>query len=346
MNEDTLAERYERTMSRTEQITRAGYQVKVQWECEFDASKIIEQTPELLTHPIVLHSLRNTRGALYGGRTEAVCRHHKIDENETIQYCDVTGLYPYICKYYKFPIGRPIIHVGDMCKNIEACLQMEGLTYCTILPPKNLFHPVLPFRCNKKFLFCLCRTCVMEQNMRGECQRFSDAERAISDTWVIPEIKLAIAKGYKILEIHEVYEYQVTQYNQETGEGGLFAEYMNTFLKLIAEASGHPDWVRTPNDEDQCIESLRQSEGFLLDKDSIKFNAAKRGLSKLSLNSMSGKICENPRKKQTILISDPQELYRFLPTPGIEGTNLLFAGDSVMWLALRHAEESRVQNLT
>ena len=43
MNEDTLAECYDRTMSRIEQITRAGYQVKVQWECEFDASKIIEQ---------------------------------------------------------------------------------------------------------------------------------------------------------------------------------------------------------------------------------------------------------------------------------------------------------------
>ena len=31
---DTLAERYERTMSRLEQITLSGYLVKVQWECE------------------------------------------------------------------------------------------------------------------------------------------------------------------------------------------------------------------------------------------------------------------------------------------------------------------------
>ena len=101
--------------------------------------------------------------------------------------------------------------------------------------------------------------------MCGECQHFSDAERAISGTWVIPEIKLAIAKEYKILEIHEVYEYQVTQYNQETGEGD-FAKYINTFLKLKAEACGYPDWVRTPNDEDRYTESFRQSEGILLDK--------------------------------------------------------------------------------
>jgi len=33
---DTIADRYERTMSRLEQITRSGYVVKVQWECDFD----------------------------------------------------------------------------------------------------------------------------------------------------------------------------------------------------------------------------------------------------------------------------------------------------------------------
>jgi len=44
------------------------------------------------------------------------------------------------------------------------------------------------------------------------------------------EVKLAVDKGYRILEIYEVYEYQVTQYNPETGEGGLFVDYMDTFL--------------------------------------------------------------------------------------------------------------------
>jgi len=48
---DTLAATYERTMARMEQITRAGYQVKVQWECLFDDAGIA--TPELLTHPTV-----------------------------------------------------------------------------------------------------------------------------------------------------------------------------------------------------------------------------------------------------------------------------------------------------
>ena len=116
MKEYTLTERYERSMTRIEQITRAGHQFKVIWECEFDASKIFEMKPELLTPPIVQHSPLNIRDALYGCRTEAMRLHYKIVENESIQYCDVMSLYPYICKYYKFPIGHPVIHVGDTYK--------------------------------------------------------------------------------------------------------------------------------------------------------------------------------------------------------------------------------------
>ena len=190
LDEDTLAERYERTMSRIEQIAAAGYTVKLLWEYEFDAAKIVVQNPELLTHPIVRHSPLHTRDALYGSRTVALRLHYKIAENEeTIQYCDVMSLYPYICNYFKFPIGHPVVHVGDTCKDIPACLQMEGLIKCSILPPTDLYHPVLPLRCNNKLLFRLCRTCAFEQNMRGPCQHFSDAERAIGGTWVLDEVE-------------------------------------------------------------------------------------------------------------------------------------------------------------
>ena len=83
-----MAERHERTMSRLEQITRVGYQVKVQWECDF------EEKPELLTHPLVRQSRLCTRVALYGGRTEAMRLHYKVRENETVQNVDVMSLYP------------------------------------------------------------------------------------------------------------------------------------------------------------------------------------------------------------------------------------------------------------
>ena len=45
-------------------------------------------------------------------------------------------IYPYICKYGKFPVGHPVVHVGDACKDKEACLRMEGLIKCTIVTPE------------------------------------------------------------------------------------------------------------------------------------------------------------------------------------------------------------------
>jgi G:T-mismatch repair DNA endonuclease (very short patch repair protein) len=80
---DTLASRYEQTMARLVQITRAGYQVKVQWECEFDNAGIA--TPKLFAHQTVCKSPLCTRDALYGGRTEAMRLHYKARKGETIQ---------------------------------------------------------------------------------------------------------------------------------------------------------------------------------------------------------------------------------------------------------------------
>jgi len=228
---------------------------------------------------------------------------YKIREGEeSVQYCDVMSLYPYICKYFKFPIGHPVIHVGDACADKESCLKMDGLIKCTIVPPKDLYHPVLPFWHNKKLLFCLCRSCVLEQNTTGECQHFSDAERCLDGTLVIDEVRLAVNKGYKILEIQEVYQCEVTQYNPDTGEGGLFVEYINTFLKLKAKASGYPSCVRTPTMKIYTFVSSIGAKALNWTK-TIRYNAAIRGLSKLCLNSMWGKLRSN--RTQTKLLSEP-----------------------------------------
>jgi len=75
------------------------------------------------------------------------------------------------------------------------------------------------------------------------------------------EVRLAVEKGYRILEIYEVYEYEVTQYNPETGEGVLFVDYINTLMKLKAEASGYPGWVLNPEDDELYVETFWKNEG-------------------------------------------------------------------------------------
>jgi len=72
----------------------------------------------------------------------------------------------------------------------------------------------------KSSFFFLCRICVLTAS--GECVHTADEERALTCTCEIEEVWLAVEKGYRVVEIYEFYEYQVTQYNPVTGEGRLF----------------------------------------------------------------------------------------------------------------------------
>jgi hypothetical protein len=49
---------------------------------------------------------------------------------------------------------------------------------------------------------------------------------ALTGKWVLNEIRLAVQKYYKLFEVPEEYDYEVTQYDPETGDGGLFVEYI------------------------------------------------------------------------------------------------------------------------
>ena len=55
------------------------------------------------------------------------------------------------------------------------------------------------------------------------------AGRALPGTRLLDEIRLAVKKGYKLVDVHEVYEYQVTKYDPQMGTGGLFVQYIDAF---------------------------------------------------------------------------------------------------------------------
>ena len=60
---------------------------------------------------------------------------------------------------------------------------------------------------------------------------------------------------------------------------------------------------------------------------------------------MWGKLTDRNNRTQTKLISDPEELYRFLVTPGIEVVYLVFANDEVVWVSWKVTAEERVTSL-
>ena len=98
-------------------------------------------------------------------------------------------------KYCKYPVGHPEI----ITENFGDVDEYFGLIRCRVVPPRELYLPVLPYRCNNKLMFPLCFTCAsrMEQ---GKCEH-SDDERALVNTWVSEEVKLAKKKGYIITHV-------------------------------------------------------------------------------------------------------------------------------------------------
>jgi hypothetical protein len=146
--------------------------------------------------------------------------------------------------------------------------------------------------------------------------------------------------GYALVEVFEFWEYKVTYLDKDTGSGGLFAGYVDMFLKPKQESFGYPAWVQTEDDKDKYIEEYRRAEGIVLDKASIFKNAGQRTLTKLKLNSMWGKFAQNSNKTQTTIVNSAKEFYELLTSPGIEVTNLIFSNEEVVWVSWKYAKDN------
>jgi len=184
----------------------------------------------------------------------------------------------------------------------------------------------------------LCSACADTMN-QGNCTD-TDEERFIVGTWVVDEVRKAIEMGYILMNVFEFWKYEITCFDRGTNSGGLFADYVNMFLKLKQESSGYPSWVQSEADKDKYIEDYRGAEGIALDNASISKNAGQRTLVKLKLNSMWGKWAQNQNKTQTTLVTSVKELYELLTSPGTEVTNLIFPNDDVVRVSWKHSDDN------
>ena len=87
-------------------------------------------------------------------------------------------------------VGHPRI----ITKNFDNISSYFGLVKCTVLPPRRLFHPVLPYRTQGKLIFPLCKTCADTCN-QTPCTH-TNSERAMQGTWC--SISIAVDIPFKI----------------------------------------------------------------------------------------------------------------------------------------------------
>jgi len=122
---------------------------------------------------ILCHTFENWKfifmfTAYAGGRTECSTLYCQLSEEDqkagwSMEYLDVTSLYPYVLSdpAFEYPNGHPRYIKENFPRNNEELLKITGLVKAEILPPRDLFWPILWMRSNDSgtLVFPLCRTC-------------------------------------------------------------------------------------------------------------------------------------------------------------------------------------------
>ena len=214
---------------------------------------------------------------------------------------------------------------------------MFGLIKCKILPPNNLYFPVLPYRCRGKLLFPLCCSCA-EANNLSKCEHSTD-ERCITGTWTTIEVNEAVKQGYQIIETYEIYHYS----RQEK----FFSGYVNCFLKIKQEASGFPSYCydgEELNDEkcEKYISDYHKNEGIKLDKENIKYNPGLRTIAKNILNALWGKFAQNENNTKVEFISEYEELLNLANDKNIDLTSVDFVNEGVTRVTYKNKDEMKI----
>ena len=262
--------------------------------------------------------------------------HHQAGPGEKILYVDVTSLYPWVNKTARYPLGHPTIFFEPEDQNLASYF---GIALVTIVPPRGLYHPVLPVRHGNKLTFPLCMACVREEQAkplfeRGAHCQHSDDQRQLRGTWCTPELEEAVARGYILKRIHEVWHF-------EQSKVGLFADYVNTWLKLKQESAGWPRWCQTPEQQREYVRLYKEKEGITLEN--VAKNPGRKQVAKLMLNSFWGKFGERTNKSKTLQVKTPHELFNILSDSANIQT-LRICTDEVLEVVFKQTEANDLPN--
>ncbi len=348
----TMEQRYKETLCREERIRSAGFLVKTMWNCQFNVSKIADTSTEESFKGI------NLRDAYFGGRTAALTYWHVFtpEEGEVGKYVDFTSLYPWALKYGTFPVSHPRKIVGKEIQNflsesgdifvLVPCkgehftsktrhcslsshfhhyLKVFGIIKVTVIPPRNLFHPVLAYRCgDNKLVFPLCVKCA-EQNSQGRSCQCSDEDRSWTGTFTTPELEAALDVGYRIQKIFEILHW-------DESSSDIFSSYVNTFLQIKQEASGFPTDVISPEDKKKFQQKYLEKEDILLNLEKVKKSSTLRSLAKLMLNSLYGKFGQRINLRKSHFVDNPTDLCKIVSSPKSLIKNFHVLSDDIMHL--------------
>ena len=245
------------------------------------------------------------RKSFFGGRTNASCLKYEFKGDEIGRYRDITSLYPTVNYYDEYGLG----HLKTITENFGDIKQYKGFIDCEIVPPKDLYFPVLPTK-GEKLVFDL------------------NKKRGI---WTTQEVNKAVEKGYIIKKIHSIKYYERTSRT-------LFRGYVEKFLKIKQQASGYPEWCKTENEKDKYIKDYYKVQNIKLDKDKIKVNKGLRAVAKLCLNSLWGKFGMRNNLPKTEVLNCKKRFNQIMFSNKYKDHNLFFIDDERVEMTYKDVE--------
>jgi hypothetical protein len=285
--------------------------VSYEWECHF--KKVVSLSQSYLKfykniyRPHPLERL-NPRNAVRGSFSEVYTLNWIKNQNESMHFLDVNGLYSFCALNFSYMKGQYKILIGDDIKLISWVdnkvfwndKEIFGVMLLQILPPVGLLKPFLPYRSKEnKVYLTLCGSCVESQQKR--CSH-SENNRALIGSYFISEIIFALKLGYKILNIYEIYAYFEA------------SNFLKPFVEIL-------DFMKLTNSNllrDRCKTELKDFcsditkncnfSDCILTPNSIKFNPRKRALYKLMANSFFGKFQQKSNQSKTMYVTDQMSL--------------------------------------
>ena len=345
----TLSRRYQDTLVKERRLRELGFQVHTMWSCEFEQRLSADLRWKYWASQIELQDPLDIRDCYYGGRTNAIV----LDKVANAKYFDFVSLYPTEMKKRCYPIGHPqrlaqnipppsrvpcyaaapltsCPLLGRQCTGWHVQLPYFGVVKARLLPPRQLLHPVLPYRCNGKLMFPLCRTCA-EQQHSGFCY-CKDEQRSLIGTWCTPEVETALSVGYTLERVYEALVWKDTDDN-------LFADYINRFLRIKAQASGWPEGVDTDEEKEDYIEDFYRREGIRLVKEEVCKNPGLRTIAKLLLNALYGKFAQRVNMKKCKFVSSQIALYNLLTDSSKNVKDFHILTPNIMLIEYANAKE-------
>ena len=161
-------------------------------------------------------------------------------------------------------------------------------------------------------------------------------------TFVTKELRLALLKGYRIVDVSEVWSWKEEKRSKE-----LFKRYINTFLKLKTEASGWPHCDCEVDIEDQlCHHKLQylheyeQRENIKLDPAKVRRNEGLRFISKILFNSFWGYLGMRENLPKTRYVNTYSEVVKFFTSNTTKVLDAALVGDDLMFLQYQMIDDA------